>query len=166
MSKPKIPKEPIEVKHISTTSVELIRGELQERLQMQQGRPWKFERYAIKNYFLVKGEEWIIRSICSVEVPEVLTRKYDRKNHENLNQLILNQAHDLFNRLIGSRYNEIELGMKDNNQKYSIHDPFQRASGCYFSDNKLDLEYSQNAQYFDIGEGFKPYFKLSYRDWD
>jgi len=161
MRKLKVPKEPIEVKHIHTTGVELIRGEFREQIQMQRGG-YSFERRAITNHFLVNGKEWKIRSVCCVEVPEIPTRKYDEANHRNLNRLILIQANDLLNRLIGSRYNEVELGVKDKFGKITVHREFQfqHASGSYFSDNKLDLEYSQNAQYFEIGDGFEPHFKL------
>src|SRR5204862_7102720 len=128
--------------------------------------PQPFLRYAITNLFLVNGVEWKIRSICSVEVPEVRTRKYDERNHRNLNNLILIQAQDLFNRLIGSRYNQIELGMMDDLYRITVHRElqFQHASGYYFSNHQLDLEFGQNAQYFELGEGFRPHCKLSYRE--
>ena len=167
MRKPKPPRDSIEVEHIRTSEVELIQGEVIEQLWDQHGYPHKWERYAISNYFLVKGVEWRIRSICSVyEGFKSRVYGYDERNHRNLNQLILIQAHDLFNRLIGSRYNAVELGMKDKLCKITVHREFQfqHASGYYFSDKKFDLEYGQNAQYFEIGEGFEPYFRLWRRE--
>lgn len=116
---------------------------------------------------MAQASEWRIRAICCVKIPEVRTQKYDPENHRNLNQLILIQAHDLLNRLIGSRYNVVELGMKDKTGKITGRRDFQfqHAFCYYFSDRKLDLEYNQNAQYFEIGDGFEPHFKLWQRVW-
>jgi hypothetical protein len=165
MTKPKTPRPPVHVKHVSNSDVELIHFETREKLWEQHEYPFKWGWYGITNRFSVNGKEWLIRSICCVEVPEVRTRKYDEQNHRNLNQLILIQAHELFNCLIGSRYNQIELGMKDTLWKLFDHCTFQHASGYYHGGNSFDLEYSQNAQYFEIGEGFKPHFKLRRRTW-
>jgi len=167
MRKPKALKQSFEVKHLGTSDIEQIHFPTREQQWEQHGYPFKWAWHAITNHFLINGEQWIIRSICCVQVPEVHTRKYNEKNHRNLNQLILAQAQDLFNRLIGSRYNQIELGMKDTLSRITVHREFQfqHASGYYYGGNKIDLEYSQNAQYFEMGEGFKPHFRLWRRVW-
>jgi hypothetical protein len=167
MRKPKTLKEPLEVKHLGTSDVEQIQFPIREQQWEQHGYPFKWAWYAITNDFLVNGEKWIIRSICCVEVPEVRTRKYNEKNHRNLNQLVLIQGQDLFNRLIGSRYNQIELGMKDTFSRITVHREFefQHASAEYCGGNKIDLEYHQNSQYFEVGQEFKPHFRLWRRVW-
>ena len=124
------------------------------------------EKYAISNFFLAQGNEWTIRSVCCVRIPEIRTQKYNGENHRNLNQLIMIQAYALLNRLIGSKYNVVELGMKDTLGKITVHREFQlqHATAYCFSGKEIDLEYSQNAQYFEIGEGFEPHFKLWRRE--
>ena len=177
MSKQSKPRKPIECSHISTSGVEVLGVRQLWAVPPMPGMAHRLVSYGITNCFLVNGVQWRIRAICSVPDPEVRTQKYNEENHRNLNHLILIQAHDLFNRLIGSRYNEIELGVKYVGgqrawmRDYGItvrrpeHDPTCRASCGYFhhANCQIDLSYAQNAQYFNIGEKYKPYFKLTYR---
>jgi hypothetical protein len=121
--------------------------------------------YSISSYFLVNNAEWIIESKCHVFITGHIykaTRKplqHDEGNHNILIQLIQIQAQDLFNALIGRKYDNVEIGMKGDG-----YDCDACASG-YIYDNKIELGYTQNGSYFKIGKQFQPFFHLWLREW-
>ena len=127
-----------------------------------------FDKYVTTIHFLVNGVQWEINTVCTVYNTGHIYKatgkclQHDEENHERLNQLVLMQASDLFNYLIGSDCNNIELGMNDFCKQYGGY--AQQARGYIFN-NKIELCYAQNASYFRTEKEFKPFFNLLHREW-
>jgi hypothetical protein len=152
---------------------------------------WK--EYAITNYFLVKNVEWKIRTICKFHAQHIykatgLPEQYNLQNHIDYNNLVLVLADELFNRVARSKCDEIELGLKNVSfpklergelqKQYGIghFDYYKSGSGNIEKDSAWARKFSkQNTITLTVGnrhsftpspeEGYRPYFKLSKRDY-
>ncbi len=197
--KSKAVRESIKVEHIRTSDVEAPPPEIDwakvlpnMNLSPTTKDPY-WKGYAITNYFLVNGVEWKIRTICQFHAQHIykatgLPEQYQPQNHKDYNNLVLVLADELFNRVVRSKCDEIELGLKnvsfpklerDELQKqYGIghFDYYKSGSGNIEKDSAWARKFSrQNTITLTIGnrhsftpspeEGYEPYFKLSKRDW-
>jgi len=152
---------------------------------------WK--EYAIANYFLVKDVEWKITTICTFYAKHIyratgMPEQYNPQNHKDYNNLVLVLADDLFNRVVRSKCDEIELGLRNVSfprlesdelrKQYGIghFDYYKSGSGKIEHDSAWARKFSkQNTITLTVGnrhsftpspeEGYEPYFKLSKRDW-
>jgi hypothetical protein len=196
---PRTPRELIEVKHIRTSDVEAPPPEIDwmkvlpnMNLSPTTKDPY-WKEYAITNYFLVKGIEWKIRTICKFYAKHIykatgMPEQYNPQNHIDYNNLVLILADGLFNRVVRSKCDEIELGLKnvtfprlereELQKQYGIggFDYYKGGSGTIYRDYPFARKFSyQNTITLTIGnrhsftpspeEGYEPYYKLSKRDW-
>ncbi len=189
----------IKVEHIRTSDVEAPPPEIDwvKVLPNMNLNPitkdphWK--EYAITNYFLVEDIEWKIRTICKFYAQHIykatgMPEQYNSQSHTDYNNLVLVLADELFNRVVRSKCDEIELGLKnvtfprlereELQRQYSIghFDYYKGGSGNIEKDSAWARKFSkQNTITLTIGnrhsftpspeEGYEPYFKLSKRDW-
>jgi predicted RNA-binding Zn-ribbon protein involved in translation (DUF1610 family) len=196
---PRTPRELIEVKHIRTSDVETPPPEIDwvrvlpnmNLSPITKDPYWK--EYAITNYFLVKCVEWKIRTICSFYTKHIykatgMPEQYNPQNHKDYNNLVLILADELFNRVVRSKCDDIELGLKNVSFPRLERDELQKQYGIgHFDYHKCGIGHiyrdSSFARKFSYGntitltignrhsftpspeEGYKPYFKLSKHDW-